>query len=416
MNAYVEVADVNPTHPIAFAVLYLPFGVAFGYVIVTLGYLLTHAGVSVLHVAALIALSLVPASWKVFAAPIIDTTLSARRWHVISASASGVSILAIALVPKPQHYLWLLETLIFVLSISANVSSMATEKLMGIHSGEHEKGRVGGWCQVGNLGGLGVGGGAALWLSDHWAPWAGGALLALICLLSTLALRWYPNPEPAGIPGRRYPVALLAVARDVWAVARTRGSFLALMLVVLPIGTSAASYLWSSVADDWHVSADAVALVNGVLGGILSAAGCVAGGYLCDVLDRKRGYLLFGGLQALCAVAMAVGPRTAATFVVLACAYALITGCFYAAFTAMVLETIGRKSVATTYNLFAGFSNIPIAMVTFVEGLAHERWGSTGMLYSEGVLCAGAVALFFAVALLTRPPTGGGNLEVPKIV
>ena len=69
---------------------------------------------------------------------------------------------------------------------------------------------------------------------------------------------------------------------------------LALLIVFLPIGTGAASNLWAAVADDWHATADTVALVTGALSGIISAAGCLAGGYLCDRLDRKTAYALFG--------------------------------------------------------------------------------------------------------------------------
>jgi hypothetical protein len=42
---------------------------------------------------------------------------------------------------------------------------------------------------------------------------------------------------------------------------------LALLIVFLPIGSGAASNLWAAVADDWHASANTVALVTGVVGG-----------------------------------------------------------------------------------------------------------------------------------------------------
>ena len=66
----------------------------------------------------------------------------------------------------------------------------------------------------------------------------------------------------------------------------------------LPIGTGAAGGLFSTIANDWYASGDTVALVNGVLGGLAAAAGCVTGGYLCDRMDRKMAYGLYGMLQA----------------------------------------------------------------------------------------------------------------------
>ena len=46
-----DTAEHRPAHPVVFLVLYLPYGIASGYVTVTLGWLLTHAGASVGQVA-----------------------------------------------------------------------------------------------------------------------------------------------------------------------------------------------------------------------------------------------------------------------------------------------------------------------------------------------------------------------------
>ena len=69
--------------------------------------------------------------------------------------------------------------------------------------------------------------------------------------------------------------ACARVGDDLWGVARAKLGFLALFLCFLPIGSGAAQNLWSAVASDWHASADTVALVTGVLGGIASAVGCL---------------------------------------------------------------------------------------------------------------------------------------------
>src|SRR4029453_9858086 len=195
-------------------------------------------------------------------------------------------------------------------------------------------------------------------------------------------------PEPP-VPSRtdRYWRRIVDVVNDLWQVARARPGFLALLICFLPIGTGAVSGLWSAVADDWHASADTVALVTGVLGGIVSAIGCLVGGYLCDRMDRKTAYALYGLLQAGCAVAMALAARTETMYVVFTTLYAFISGLTYAAFSAVVLEAIGLGAAATKYNLFASLSNMPIAYMTLVAGWAHTRWGSSGMLDTEAAIC-----------------------------
>jgi predicted MFS family arabinose efflux permease len=186
-------------------------------------------------------------------------------------------------------------------------------------------------------------------------------------------------------------------------VIRERSGVIALVLCFLPIGSGAASGLWSAVAGEWSASADTVALVTGTLGGIVSAAGCVLGGWVCDRMDRKTAYVLYGLMQAACAIAMAMLPRSETYFIVLTTAYAFIAGLTYAGFTAFVLEVIGKGAAATKYSVYASLSNMPIWYMTNVDGWAHDRWSSSGMLYAEATLgCAGAV-VFVVLVLALRP-------------
>ena len=395
-------------------ILYLPSAIAFGYVTVTLVYLLSHAGVSVSEIAGLVALLFFPQTWKVLWAPIVDTTLTSKRWYVISAAATGLLTLGTAYVPAKEGSLWLLDVLVLALSIASCASSMATESLMAHTTAPDQQGRAGGWLQAGNLGGGGLGGGAGLWLGQHVAAWSAGVVLGLACVACCATLLLVTQPSRArGVLS--YRAEIIVVGRDVWGVVRSRAGFLALLLFVLPIGTGSASNLWAAVADDWRASADTVALVNGVLGGLIAMVGCFVGGYLCDVIDRTTGYVLFGIALAVCAVAMAIGPRTSAMFVILTCVYFFFTGCIYAAFTGVVLETIGTGAAATKYNLMSSIGNIPIAYVTLIDGWAQTRLGSGGMLYTEAALGIVGVIVFIGIALATRSRAVAADDRSPRI-
>jgi len=63
------------------------------------------------------------------------------------------------------------------------------------------------------------------------------------------------------------------VAKDLWRVSCTSSGYLALLVVFLPIGTGAASNLFAAVAPQWNASALTVAVINGALGGAISALG-----------------------------------------------------------------------------------------------------------------------------------------------
>ena len=75
-------------------------------------------------------------------------------------------------------------------------------------------------------------------------------------------------------------------------------------------------------------------------------------------------YLASGALTALCGLVMAVSPRVELTYAIGVTTYALITGFCYSAFTATVLETIGKggKAAATQYSLFVAAGNSAIAL------------------------------------------------------
>ena len=99
---------------------------------------------------------------------------------------------------------------------------------------------------------------------------------------------------------------------------------------------------------------------------------------------------------------MAIAPRTQDMFILFTTVYAFVLGFCYAAFGAIVLETIGAGAAATKYNLLAGISNAPIAYQTIVDGWGQTRWGSGGLLYVEAACGVAAVALYALVALGTK--------------
>jgi MFS family permease len=392
----------STTHPVVFLILFLPMGITNGYVVVTLGYLLTHAGISVAAVAGLVAVSLFPQTWKFLWAPIVDTTLSNKSWFLISAVVTGALMIGTSVVPQSSANLLLIEALVLGFNITSTFNMMAADSLMAHATAPEDKGRAGGWSQAGNLGGTGLGGGAGLWLAQHVdAQWISGTALGIACVVSALAVLWLKEP-PAEHRATHYLQSLKNVGRDVWSIIRVRTGFLALVLMCLPIGTGAAQNLWAAVAGDWHASADTVALVNGALGGVISMVGCVVGGYICDAMDRKMAFNVFGLLLGLCAVAMAIAPRTEMMFIVFTVAYAFVTGFSYAAFGAVVLEAIGKGAAATKYNVLAGIANAPIAYLTLIDGWAQTKWGATGLLTADALGAVVGVGVFIVIALATR--------------
>lgn len=295
MSPHPEAAGTAP-HPAAYLALFIPFGVTPGFLAIALAYQLNQAGMSAGAVAGLIALSYVPHTWKVLWAPLVDTTFTRKRWYLASNGLSSAGIWGSGVLASGGYSTAALTAMVFVASLASTLVAMAIEGLMSASVPDTQRGRASGWAQAGNLGGVGLGGGLALWLMQNagWGSGTAGALLAGLCLLCGAAL-WavHEPPRPAHAHAQadtRPSVAAHARAllQDVLALVRSRPGALALVICFLPIGVGAAGNMWSVAADSWHASADTVAWANGAVSGLVSALGCLVGGWLCDRMDRAR--------------------------------------------------------------------------------------------------------------------------------
>lgn len=393
--------DTNPvprrTATAAFFVLMLPYGISGGYS-VTLAFQLARAGMTTGAIAVIMALSTWTQTWKVAWAPLVDATLGYKRWHVIGTIATALAVLGLGVVPARPDQAVLLSVMVVAVGIASSITSMSTEGLAALSIEDGRRGDASGWFSAGNLGGVGLGGGLALWLGQQVAsPWVPAAALAALCLACTAVLPLV-RPFVAGSE-RLTPLAgIKEIGRSLWALGASRAGLTVIVLMLVPVGSGAAQSLWAAVAGDWRAGAGTVALVNGVLGGLASLVGSVVGGRLCDRIDRKLAYCLFGLALAATTAAMAVLPRTPASFVGMTLAYAVVLGACYAAYGAVVLEVVGVRAAATKFQLLASLSNVPIALLIGWDGAFHDRGGSRAMLWGEALVGVAGVLAFLLLA------------------
>jgi MFS family permease len=406
-------ARAAPAHPFLFLVLFIPFGAVQGFLTVALAYELKKKGIDTGDIAIVVGLSYVCLLLKWLWAPLVDTLLTRKIWYVGSTLLCGLGFWLAGRAAMGEHpSLVLVSAWLTLSNFTATLLAMAVESLMAATIADDRRGSAGGWSQAGNLGGQGVGGGLSLWLieSHGFTEAQSGAALGLLCALCCLALRWVDDARPllkvdghVESAGHLGVVAnLKAIGSDLWELLRSRTGILALMICLLPIGSGAAQNLWSPIADEWHASADVVAFVTGAMSGVISAIGCLAGGWLCDRMDRKAAYCLFGLLLAAAAVGMALCPHTSNQYTFWTSAYAFVVGLCYAAYCAVVLEAIGQTAAATKFSFLSAVSNSPIMLMTFVDGAANTRWGTNGMLWTDAWCGVAGIVVFAAVAGGTR--------------
>lgn len=393
-------------HPFWWMVLFLPFGATTGFVSVTIGYTARQQGLGDAAIAELVAINLLPHTFKFLWAPVPDTTFSRRGWYVISNIVSTITLIVLGLVPVRTDSTSLLKLLIFANGIAVTFLGMAVEGLLANVVTARQRGSASGWLQAGNLGGAGVGGGVALWLAQRIGVSPAFVIVALALMMCTLALLKIQEPRRAG--DETIAGALRGVAAEFReTIVRSRTGLLAMVLCSVPVGSAAASALFAAMADRWNTSADSVALFTGLLAGVAAAIGSLAGGWLSDRMDRKIAYAAAGLFLAIVGVAMYLGPRNEAAYGIFTLAYQFGSGVAYGAFTGFVLEVIGRGAAATKYNALASLSNIPIWYMTRLDGWAAERWSPGLMLLVDAASEVLGIVIFLSAAylLLGRIPS-----------
>jgi MFS family permease len=438
-----RVMPESSTHPVLFLLMFVPMGISNGFVAVTLGFLLAAAGVGIDAIAVLGVWSLLPQVFKVIGGPLVDATLTAKIWYFVSALVTGLLIASTGFIPTTASHLSLITVLVFVISVASAFSALAADSIMAHATTEAEKGRAGGWSQAGNLGGSAIGGGLALWLAQNLTP--GGDLAAgrwltlhtgmswftdaaawmshtitggligacaagLLCLLTAFAL-FFVHAPPSDHRAGGFGQSLVNVVKDLWTLLKSRRGLLAFVAMCLPISAAAMTQLWSAVAQDWHASANWVALINGMLGGVITMVGCIVGGWVCDRMNRMVAFNLFSIVTSVLVLATAFSPRTETMYILYVGLYMLIAGFCYAAFGAVVLEAIGKGAAATKYNLLAGIANAPIMYLSWLDGQAHvwhaPSWlpqdGTTLMLLTEALVPLAGTTVLVAFYFLTKP-------------
>ena len=354
-------------------------------------------------IGALIALSVWPQTWKMLWAPVVDTAGNPKLWYGLGTTLVGGSILLMSVLPMTRAEIPVFSALIVISSVASTLVSMSTEIFMANQTPPELRGRASGWSQAGNLGGTGIGGGIGLLLAEHVAqPWVSGAILAAICFACWAGVLFLPRLVRTA-KASSYVAELKGVALDVWAVAKSRLGYLALIIMILPLASGAMP--WSAVASEWRASGDLVAMVNGIGGGLAAMVGAMLAGWVCDRMDPKRAYCLFGIIVGLSAATMALLPRSPAVFTAFVLLYSATVGMGYTGYAAIVLEAIGKKSAATNWNLMAALSNAPIALMATFDGWVHDKYGTDAMLLGELILPAIAIVAFALLVVATRPRT-----------
>ena len=398
-------SDARGIRPAAYGLLTLPGGLGTGFITVTLGYVLTQQGFSVAQMAAIIAIHSLPSTWRFLMGPVVDVSLSPRRWYLICLIAGTGCIAAFAVAPLSPTAMPLLLLLSLGHGMAANASSASIIAAMALTSPHADRTTVGGWAQAGSLSGVGLGGGLGLWLATHaGGPAVSALVLSCICLACAFPLLWLRTPVRTAA---RFKDKVTGLVSGLWRFVASRTGVLAVIAVTIPAALNASGNLYASVAADWGAPADLVALVTGVLSGVLSLPGCVVAGYLCKRFPSRVVYVFAAALCALGQVGMALGPQTPAAFATFILVNAVVQGLAWGAVTAVIYEHLSPAAAATLGTMLGSLCNVPVVLMIVLVGRVQTASGSVAMLLTEAGVAVVSLTAYSLLAWLWKP----GRLE-----
>ena len=371
-------------------ILNLPFGLTTGYIIAVLPLQLTASGISVAAAASVVAFAISPKVWKFLWAPVVDLTLSLKRWYAIGAAIAGTMLIACGFVPTSPGLLWLVGICAFLAEVGTGFVTTALGGLMAEGMPDDRKGRAAGCYQLGGKLASGLGGGGGVWILAHeHSSLAPAIALGAMCFIPIGALPLLPDPGRTifgSLTGR-----LGQFAQDFAELFKNPRSLFVAVLVLMPIGISGVSNFWSGVASEWSVSATVVALMTGPMKAAAATVGCLSAGWLADQLDRRFVYLGSGAILALVVLALSQAPRVPLSFIAGTFSVYLVLAMGDAAFSALILNVIGTRNAASKYAILSALGNVPDVYMTSFSGFAHDKWGTSRMLQIEAAVSIACV-------------------------
>ena len=377
-----------------FGLLVLPYAVyANGFVNTVVAALLTAQGVPADRVADILTAVIAPTFLYFLWSPLVDFWWRRRTWVAVASLSTGVLIAGALHAPSLAG--WAARALLVLGMAVVMLTSCGVGGLMAAVVPPALKTKAAGYFNAGSLGFGALSGGGLLFLSQHMRQGTFGWVCGLVVGLPGLLALAIDEPEIEA-SGEPFAAVMRRMGREFQTTfLNWRGVPLLLMLVA-PLGSGAALSLFATMAPAYGVSINGVALMNGVLGGLLSALGALLVGYLRLPTDMRPVYAWAAILNAGCLGIMLLGHPRAWTYYAGTGLYSLTVGACYALFTGLVLQLLGvsGKSGGSRYAIALSLGNAPVVYMTKVDGLGAKWFGAKGIAGMDMVVSGSVAALF----------------------
>jgi MFS transporter, PAT family, beta-lactamase induction signal transducer AmpG len=392
-----------------FFLLYVAEGIPLGFAGGLIATQMRRQGLDPAVIGAFVGSLFLPWAFKWAFGPLVDTfgwqRFGRRRSWIAGMQVGMIATLLVAMQIDFVHALGLFTALIVMHNVFAAAQDVAIDALAVQVLTADERGAASGFMFAGQGIGQAIGGSGMLLalsvISLQTAFALVAAMMALILLWVCLGLHEPPSAAAPWQAAAAAGGAVRRIGRELSAFTRaaagafvsSRSALLGVGLALLPLGAYSLSLsLGSNLAVELGLS-DAQIGTLGLAGSALSAAGCIAGGYLSDRFGRRSVLAAAIVMTALPTLALAwqmhaaghvmpVDPpastpdmRLLVGFVAASMVYSVVQGFSYGASTALYMDITTPAVAATQFTAYMSLSNLATSYTSFWQGHALSRFG-----------------------------------------
>jgi PAT family beta-lactamase induction signal transducer AmpG len=401
-----QVAGLNPPttkeRPWLFGLLIAPNAVlAYGIIAGALSYLLRRQGVGIGRSSQIIALLILPQSIYFLWSPITDFWIRRRTWLMVGAIGSAFCLAAAfhrSRLDTPAAI-----ALMFLSACFGQLIVSSCGGMMGTFRSEATRRKASSVYQAGALsfGALGVFAIARLADRMGMGPlgWVAAALIALPSLAAFAA------PEQPREQKQRIGETFTCIWYEFKATFLRWRAVPYTLMMLFPMASGALIGLLPGIAQDYHVSGQQMAWMNGIAGALLTASGSLAATLIPARVRASVGYLSVCLLNEMLLLILWLGPLSPSTYFIGATLYLFTIGACYALFTAVVLEFLGQsgRTGCGRYSIINSLGNVPVVYMTALDGRGGKLWGARGLAATDAVLGAIGAAILLTYFLTRKP-------------
>jgi PAT family beta-lactamase induction signal transducer AmpG len=374
---------------------FLPLGASGSLTLITLPTLLAANHVPEAQIASVTGISLIPTFVSFLLGPLLDWRFSRRFYAILFAILGGaceyVGLLYLRDLP-------VLTALMFASALFIGLCVSAVGGWFGNLTPTEQKGALGAWFTVTNLGAGGLVAAVAI-VTVRDLPYALGAGLLCLTIVAAIPLFLWVECPPAD--GRLASESFAAFAGDVVTLLARPSVWWTLLIFLAPCASFALTNTLGGLGADFHTPESLVGLIGGLGISIAGVCGSLAIPVLARFVPPRPLYLMVGGFGAVFTLTLILMARSPTTFGVAMLGENVFQAASFSVGNMIVLRTIGHGNplAATQFGLLNSAASLPLTYMQFIDGHAYGALGGVDGSFLADAGVSGAACVVLALIL-----------------